>query len=249
MLPSFLLSLIPSSLRYRSLLPGALAVLLTAVLETTCPEEVRKIRSTESGRSLYASAWRVNLFNNVILGAITYYTTIRYVCDNETAKTPQEQIVAASGIVVIEAVLYYLVHKAFHEVKWLYWAHRYHHLFNTVVLPSSANAVSTAEYTLAYMLPLVVGVALTGADEVAAFLGASVVGVTNLMIHTPILEESEYPSWIFVSASDHLNHHRKTRGNYGAPVFHLDRIVERCSSSFQPQQFVSTSDGTGKPKA
>jgi len=249
MLSSFLLSLIPSSLLHRSLLSGTLVVLLTVVLETTCLDEVRKLRSTEAGRSLYASAWRANLFNNIFLGAITYYTTIGFFCDQDTPKTLQEQVVAATGVVVIEAVLFYVVHKAFHEVKGLYWAHRYHHLFNNVVLPSSANAVSIAEYTFAYMLPLVVGVVLTGADEVAAISGAAVVGVTNLMIHTPWLEEKQYPSWIFVTASDHLSHHRKTRGNYGAPVFHLDRIVERCSTSFQPQQFVTISDGTGKPKA
>jgi len=135
--------------------------------------------------------------------------------------------------VVIEAILYYLVHMAFHEVKGLYWMHRYHHKFNTVVLPSSANAVSLAEYVFAYMLPLVIGATLTRADELAALSGAFVVAVTNLLIHTPWLEGSQYPSWIFVTASDHLSHHRKTRGNYGAPVFHLDRIVERCSTSLQ----------------
>jgi sterol desaturase/sphingolipid hydroxylase (fatty acid hydroxylase superfamily) len=55
------------------------------------------------------------------------------------------------------------------------------------------------------------------------------VGVTNLLIHTPWLERYPY-HWIFVSASDHLTHHRKVRGNYGAPVLHMDRIVEYCST-------------------
>jgi sterol desaturase/sphingolipid hydroxylase (fatty acid hydroxylase superfamily) len=130
---------------------------------------------------------------------------------------------------VIEAVLYYFIHKAFHEVKGLYWIHSYHHKFNTVVVPSSANAVSVAEYCFAYMLPLVVGVVVTRADETAAYLGAAIVGIANLLIHTPWLEKQKY-YWTFVTTGDHLTHHRKTRGNYGAPVFHLDRIVERCSS-------------------
>jgi sterol desaturase/sphingolipid hydroxylase (fatty acid hydroxylase superfamily) len=213
---------------------GTLVVLLTAVLEATCLDQVRKMRSSgPEGRSLYASAWRCNLFNNIILGPITYYCTVKWLCDNNGTKTLQEQLVAAAGVVVIEAILYYLVHMAFHEVKGLYWMHRYHHKFNTVVLPSSANAVSLAEYAFAYMLPLVLGVTLTRADELAAISGSTIVGITNLLIHTPWLEGSQYPSWIFVTASDHLSHHRKTRGNYGAPVFHLDRIVERCSTSLQ----------------
>jgi len=230
----FLLSLIPGRLFHRSLIMGTLAVLLTAALEVTCLDQVRKLRSSgPEGRSLYASAWRCNLFNNIVLGSITYYSTVKWICEQNGTKTLQEQVLAAAGVVVIEAILYYLVHMAFHEVKGLYWMHRYHHKFNTVVLPSSANAVSLAEYVFAYMLPLVIGATLTRADELAALSGAFVVAVTNLLIHTPWLEGSQYPSWIFVTASDHLSHHRKTRGNYGAPVFHLDRIVERCSTSLQ----------------
>lgn len=234
MLFSFFPSLVPASLFHRSLMSGTLVVLLTAALEATCLDQVRKLRSNgPEGRSLYASAWRCNLFNNIVLGSITYYGTVKWICDQNGTKTVQEQVLAAAGVVVIEAILYYLVHMAFHEVKGLYWMHRYHHKFNTVVVPSSAHAVSLAEYIFAYMLPLVIGVTLTRADELAAISAAAVVGVTNLLIHTPWLEGSQYPSWIFVTASDHMSHHRKTRGNYGAPVFHLDRIVERCSTSLQ----------------
>jgi sterol desaturase/sphingolipid hydroxylase (fatty acid hydroxylase superfamily) len=229
---SFLISLIPASLWHRSLMAGTLAVLLTAAHETSCLDQVRKLRSSSrEGKSLYASAWLCNLFNNVVLGGFTYYSTVKWICDHGSTKSLHEQILAASGVVAIEAILYYAIHMAFHEVKILYWMHRYHHKFNTVVLPSSANAVSLAEYCFAYMVPLVVGVKLTAADEVAAFSGALVVAVTNLLIHTPWLEGVQYPSWIFVTASDHLSHHRKTRGNYGAPVFHLDRIMEHCSTS------------------
>lgn len=246
MFSSLLLALIPSRLLHRALLSGSLVVLLTAALEATCLGDVRKMRSTAAGRKLYASALRCNLFNNAVLGTVTYYATVRYVCQPSGSQTLQEQALAASGVVVIEAVLYYLIHKAFHEVKGLYWMHSYHHRFNTVVLPSTSNAVSIPEYVFAYMFPLVVGVTLTQADEVGALSGALVVGVTNLLIHTPWLEGRPYPSWILVSASDHLSHHRKTRGNYGAPVFHLDRIVERCSSFHQEFGIV---DQTGESKA
>ena len=31
----------------------------------------------------------------------------------------------------------------------MYWAHRFHHRFNSVVVPVTANAVSIAEYAIA----------------------------------------------------------------------------------------------------
>lgn len=229
-----LLYCIPSLLEHRAICAGSLAILLTVVLELTCLSHVRKLLlSGIPGRGLYVSAWRVNLFNQLLLGPLTYYGTVRFLCDQQHSKTLCEQAMAAVGIVIVEAMLYYIVHKSLHEVKGLYWMHSYHHRFNTVVLPSSASAVSVAEYIVAYMFPLVSGVCLTRADEAATFAGAFIVAVAHVLIHTPWLEDYEYPSWIFVSASDHLNHHRKARDNYGAPVFHLDRIVERCFSSFE----------------
>ena len=39
----------------------------------------------------------------------------------------------------------------------MYWAHRFHHKFNVVVVPVTANAVSLAEYAIAYMAPFVAG--------------------------------------------------------------------------------------------
>lgn len=228
-------SFLPSSLFHRGVLNGSLAVLLTVALELTCLDEVRKLCA--SNKALYRSALWSNLFNNVVLGSITYHFTVYVFCQPPGLLSVTEQVQAVAGIVVIEAVLYYIIHKAFHEVKGLYWMHSYHHKFNAVVLPSSANAVSVAEYGVAYMLPLVIGVMVTRADETAAFLGAAIVAIPNLLIHTPWLEQynHHYP-WVFVSAADHLSHHRKTRGNYGAPVLHMDRIVERCSSFHQTKQ-------------
>ena len=228
-------SFLPSSLLNRGFVAASLAILLTAALELTCLDEVRKLCA--SNKALYRSALWTNLFNNMVLGSITYYVAVYGFCQPPGQLSVTEQLQAIIGIVLIEAVLYYVVHKSFHEVKGLYWMHSYHHKFNTVVVPSSANAVSVAEYVVAYMLPLVIGIVLTRADEMAAFLGSAVVAITNLLIHTPWLEQQQNSyHWVLVSAADHLSHHRKTRGNYGAPVFHIDRIMERCASFRQTNQ-------------
>jgi len=220
-----LLGYLPASLVQRSLLLGVVHVLLTALLEVTSLEHVRRMRSTSAGRDLHRSAWSKTLFNDLVLEPITYYGTVRYLCHPEPTSW-RDQLFAASGIVLIEAVLYYAIHRTYHEVKGLYWIHSYHHKFNTIVLPSTGMAVTVAEYVTAYLIPVVLGVALVRADETASFTCAVVIGFSNLLIHTPWMEQLRYPSWVLVSAADHQAHHRQNRGNYGAPLLHVDRILE-----------------------
>ena len=63
---------------------------------------------------------------------------------------------------------YYCAHRWMHT-RTMYWAHRFHHRFNVVVVPVSANAVSLAEYIIAYMLPFVVGAAFLRPDRLSLF--------------------------------------------------------------------------------
>jgi sterol desaturase/sphingolipid hydroxylase (fatty acid hydroxylase superfamily) len=222
-------SLILSSSYARGFSVAGLAVLLTAALELASLDDVQKLRKQKGGPELYRSAIFTNIFNNLVLGPIIYHVTIRYVCQ-ESPLPAFERIWCVIGIVVVEGILYYFLHKTFHEIKGLYWIHRYHHKFNTVVVPSSANAVSVAEYVLAYMIPIVAGVIFTGADEVAAFSAAAIIAISNLLIHTPSLS-SQKCFWMLVSTQDHLEHHRKNKSNYGAPVIHMDRILASFSES------------------
>lgn len=71
----------------------------------------------------------------------------------------------------------------------LYWAHRFHHRFNSHVVPMSANAVSFVEYCFAYMLPFIVGCLLLKPDALALFAAASLISINNILIHTPSLEK------------------------------------------------------------
>lgn len=136
---------LPDGMR-NGILSGSVAVLITTVLELVLSrDDVGKLQSTPAGRELYRDCLYSNIRNNLFLGPITYFLTIHYICQPGPL-TLAQQIQSIFGIVLIEGVLFYLVHKAFHEIKGLYWMHRYHHRFNTIVLPSSANAVSIAEY-------------------------------------------------------------------------------------------------------
>lgn len=279
-------SFLPASLWHRGLLTGCLAIVLTVALELTCWGQVQKLwrlpkKSSNNAvvvdnRRLYLSALAYNLVNNVGLGSFTFYTTVRYACQPPGRLSTLDQMQAVVGILLVEGILYYMMHKAFHDVKGLYWMHSYHHKFNTIVLPSTANAVSIFEYTLAYMMPIVVAAAICRADETSLFLATAMIGTMNLCIHTPWLEYhhhdiddtnddadniAKYSNnsnsfmmmtgsqqfWMFVTANDHLTHHRKVRGNYGAPVFHMDRILQRGAETFL-YSYADTANNNDKDK-
>merc|ERR1712159_786763 len=61
-----------------------------------------------------------------------------------------------AAIVLGHAVGYYCAHRWMHTRR-MYWDHRFHHRFNKYVVPVTANAVSLAEYAIAYMLPFIAG--------------------------------------------------------------------------------------------
>ena len=218
------------------LCPGAMLITLTAILESYCLPEVKLLLQRSGGKRLYITSLLVNLRNAVFIGALTYYIAHDYICTDRILSIP-EKLSCTLGIVAIHGFFYFLIHKAFHEVKSLWWIHRFHHKFNSVVLPSSANAVSVTEFVFAYMAPFLVGAALTRSDIVSTLLATFTIGIVNLLIHFPLLDgqwpvsyqiESSFPTWIFVSTRDHITHHRHN-GNehYAAPIFHLDRIFSR----------------------
>lgn len=187
-------------------------------------KDVKLLHKREAGRELHISGIAATAFNSIVLGSITYAVTVEYFC----VKGPLALFQQACSVMVfllVENVMYYFAHMAMHTRK-LYWMHRFHHKFNVVVLPSSASAVSIPEFVIAYMAPFVVGSWVAGTDKSSAVVAASIVAISNLVIHTPALEEAmSHLPWMFVTPSDHFAHHRQLTCNYGAPLFSLDRIL------------------------
>lgn len=224
-----------NSLATRSIAFGVIHVLVTIGLEATCLDQVRQLRSTVTGRSLHTSSLIQSFLLDLTLEPLMYYVGIAYFSSHEGSHhiTIGGQILGGAGIIVIQGFLFYLLHRAFHEVKGLYWIHRYHHKFNTIVLPSTGVAVSAAEYLLAYILPILIAyrVMQPYATEAALLSSAFLMAIFNLLDHTPWMQSISLP-WIFVSAKDHMQHHRKNRDDYGAPIFHTDRILDVLFSMF-----------------
>ena len=217
---------VPDSLVEGFILMTSLVV-LTAALEYGSMEEVKKLRSRQDGKSLYNSAILMNLTNNFLIAAPTYSYTSDYVC-SPGPHTFGRQCVSVGGIIVVQGLLFYAAHMAFHKVPGLFsLIHGYHHKFNTVVLPSTANAVTTLEFVLAYATPIVTAVAVTGADLASTAMALVLIAVANLLVHTPFLEQRYKLPWFLVSTDDHLSHHRHIQQDYASPLISIDRILLR----------------------
>ena len=213
-------------------LVGLFALLKTVYVESFCLDEVERMMQRKGGAELYRQAWIQNVVNLQLLGTLTYYVTVVYCCPTGLSFGKQVQCVA--GVVLLEAVFYTLVHKAFHEYPRLWFMHSFHHKFNEVILPSTANAVSMYEFSIAYMLPITVGTYIMGADRVSATLAAGIIGTTSILIHTPFQLNTTFPTFL-VSTSDHFRHHRKCTTDYSAPLVHVERITDAVLQKCMPK--------------
>ncbi|KAL1518882.1 hypothetical protein AB1Y20_003158 [Prymnesium parvum] len=202
---------------------GSLVLLLAAELASL--SSVRGVLRQHGGRELYATAVIYNLVNFFIIGPITYAFATTFLCTSER-KTLLSSVSTGIGLLLVHALGYYLAHFAMHT-KSLYWAHRFHHRFNTHIVPMAANAVTFSEYVIAYMLPFIVGCLLFNPDVPALFGTASVISFNNILIHTPGLDElsRRIVPWWGVSTYDHTEHHRRLTTNYAAPTINIDKIL------------------------
>jgi sterol desaturase/sphingolipid hydroxylase (fatty acid hydroxylase superfamily) len=203
----------------------ALATLaVTLLLELISLGPVRKLCKTKGGRQLYAWGVLYNFLNNGILGPPTYEFVCTY-CSSQPLSAAG-RVMMTAGIIGGHSVGYYCAHRWMHT-RPMYWAHKFHHQFNVVVVPVSANAVSLAEYIIAYMLPFVAGCAILRPDRFSVFVAVSIISFNSLLIHTPSLADASAKAvpWLFVSTADHLEHHRRLTKHYAAPTVSVDRVL------------------------
>jgi len=212
---------------------GSLNVLLMFVFEYGLSEkDVQRLRERIGGKDIHVAGIRASIFNSCFLGAITYYVTISYCCVPGPLTTFQ-QISSVIAFLLIENSWYYCAHWVMHTSAF-YWMHRFHHKFNTIVLPSSASAVSVPEFLIAYMAPFLLGTWMGSCDKCSAIFSAAIVAVSNLAIHTPALENTmKHLPWFVVLPSDHIAHHRQLTCNYGAPLIHFDRVLSYAHNLFE----------------
>merc|ERR1719235_3013580 len=166
----------------------------------------------------------MNVVNNGFIGPMLYEVVSNHFMAEPLSTWGRVAMIGA--VLLGHAIGYYSAHRWMHTRR-MYWAHRFHHRFNCIVVPVTANAVSLAEYALAYMLPFVVGAQLLRPDRMSMFLAVGVVSLNNLLIHTPKLADASarLVPWLFVSTADHLEHHRRLTKHYAAPTVSVDRLL------------------------
>merc|ERR1712087_103775 len=197
---------------------------LTLILEMVSARSARKIMRQKNGVRLYAQAVAANLLNNGVLGPIAYYMVSQRWMRHSL---PWPHSLAMIGAMLVgHCIGYYAAHRWMHT-RTMYWAHRFHHRFNTNVSPIVANAVSLTEYTIAYMLPFIMGSAILQPDRLSLLIAVGIISINNLLIHTPGLSDLStlLVPWWAVSTADHLEHHMRLTTHWAAPTISIDRLL------------------------
>lgn len=160
--------------------------------------------------------------NLLFLGPF-YYSIVENLLITDKSTTPN--LLHTFSIVFIHSIGYYFAHKAMHRNDFFKKYHYFHHQFNETLIPTIANSVSETEFTMAYMLPFVVGSLLISPNIESFNLGIMIVSIMNLVIHC---QELQYTEWnkFFVSPKTHLYHHQAKNNisTYSAPTFNLENI-------------------------
>jgi len=195
-----------------------------ALLELSCLSTVRSILRKD--RELYTTAWMYNIINHLCVAPIVYLVGVRMFA-SPAPRTLLAHTLYTIGVVCIHSAGYYCTHRAMHT-KALYWAHRYHHRFNTYICPIAASAVTQVEYLFAYLIPFIIaGVILQPLPLPTIAIAGLIIGHVNNLIHTPWVEDlsERLVPWFGVSTADHFAHHRKLTTNYAAPTLNIDALV------------------------
>ncbi|KAG7355914.1 fatty acid hydroxylase superfamily protein [Nitzschia inconspicua] len=224
---------------------------LTLVLEFWSLDTVKNVLDQPgAGVPLYQAAILANLVNHFVFGWTIYLGAAILFCRDTEEVTSSDRIISIMTILFVQSLFFYAAHRAFHSNPCWYRHHRFHHRFNTFVVPMAANAVSCVEYIVAYILPFTIAMPFVRPDTLSLRLSVGIVSVTNLMIHTPklsVLSEKFMPEWL-VSTNDHLEHHKKLNCKYAAPTFNIDFFLDLIESRFFLQKAVDSCDGSSLKK-
>ena len=136
---------------------SALTLVMLVVLELfTWNKEWQEKFQRKEIFDKYVEAWNVNLFHYIVLGPAAYAFALWFI-DKYPPYLPI--YVSAPGFFMTQAVGYAVVHAKMHDPRYYAATHKYHHTFNerTFVRPVAANSTTTAEFTVAYIMPILTG--------------------------------------------------------------------------------------------
>lgn len=182
-----------------------------------------KNKLIETKKKLLNDAYIAVSTNLLVLSPIFYNLVDKVLITN---KTTEIELIKYFTTLGIHSIGYYYSHNAMHNINILKPIHKFHHKFNDVLIPSIGNAVSPAEFTLAYVSPFLISSYVLNTNLPTLNLSIQTISLFNLFIHCHELKNIPYHKYL-VSPSDHIQHHKysKKKETYAAPIINIDQII------------------------
>lgn len=173
----------------------------------------------------YIKAWNHTILNSTLLGPFVYKQITIHLHNKNNSII--YNFINIQKILFIHSIGYWFVHKLMHT-KTLWCIHKYHHSYSIYVTPVVCMAVTPMEYTLAYMLPFIIGSYLINPSSLELFYSASIVSFCNIIIHCPSIKNLSkyYPNW-WISPNKHLLHHSSKNKHIAASTYDIDYILQK----------------------
>ncbi|KAK3284343.1 hypothetical protein CYMTET_8005 [Cymbomonas tetramitiformis] len=183
-------------------------------------------------KALYYDGVIANLKHYLVIGPVAYALALGFIV---YFVEPWSPWISFPGTIITQGIGYAKAHRFMHQ-RQNYWMHKYHHQYHekSFVRPIAANAVTLAEFCMAYASPLVVGAFLFRPDASALYWISVTVSLTNLLIHTPtnLLPMARYLPAFIVTNEKHFHHHEKNQKRfYSAPLLDFDRFLGLCEDA------------------
>ena len=170
---------------------------------------------------LYVSNIHANLKNLFLLSPFYYFLAYYFLLDSSSNYF---SIINTSVLLFIQNIFYHYAHKYMHNIPKIRWMHDFHHKYIETT-PTIGNAVTMAEYQIAYVLPFLIGSFIVHPSPVDLQVTVFIISSLNMFIHSQELKEMKYFS-LLVSPNKHIGHHETRSGTYSAPLFDLDKIFK-----------------------
>ena len=192
---------------------------------------IRSMREILSNTpELFARAVDKIQMNLLVISPVIYALTDIYLLDKTTTSFDGYK---AMGILFIHHTGYYLTHMAMHHISILRQLHEFHHQFETFIIPSIGNAVSTGEFFIAYITPFIVGAVCLRPNEITFIVPIGAISIFNNIIHC---KELRYVKWnpFLVSPNQHLEHHEhRAKKHFAAPIINIDYLMKQSHNKYK----------------
>lgn len=204
---------------------GSYTYLFSHILDHTISKK-ETLELIQKNPNLYTKGTVSNFVNLIGLSPIYYIFANNILLKDQVVGI---HILKVLGLVLTHNILFYKLHKIFHENKSLYFIHKFHHRF-TAPIPSNGNAVSIIEYNIAYVLPFLIGAILLKPNGITFQIAIGIISIFNSFVHCgPLRNIKSWP--IFVVPNDHLIHHEKLTEKYASPTINIDFISKKIKQT------------------